>query len=141
MNDQTGNHIPPMTPGVFSRSTPEGGPPQLLGGYCGGCDRYFFPRPRYCRKCLEPADETEIGSTGKIHSFTVVRTKPPLGLPRPYSVGYIDLDDTGLRIFCLLDSEQIDEFQVGSEVCLAVAPLGHDGKGEARLRPYFTLRK
>ena len=81
----------------------------------------------------------ELGSRGRIYSFTVVRTKPPLGLPRPYAVGYVDLDGSGLRIFSLLDPAQVERFRIGAPVRLAARPLGEDGHGNPRLRPYFTI--
>ena len=71
----------------------------------------------------------------------MVRTKPPLGLPQPYGVGYVDLEGespgSGLRVFCLFDPDGMDQLKIGSEVTLRVAPMGHDGRGGARLRPFF----
>ena len=113
----------------------------LLGGYCVHCDAAFFPKPRYCPHCLETPESRAIGNTGVIHSFTVVRTKPPLGLPQPYGVGYVDLDKgmdgSGLRVFCLFDPDFVDELKIGEKVTLQVSPLGHNGRGEACLRPFF----
>jgi uncharacterized OB-fold protein len=98
---------------------------------------YFFPKPRYCPKCLTQTEQSIIGRRGTLYSLAVVRTKPPLGLPQPYAVGYVDMEETGLRIFCLLDPHQIETFRIGSRVKLALGQLGHDGQGNPRLRPYF----
>jgi uncharacterized OB-fold protein len=134
------NGIPPMMPGIFTSPPYDQNPPKLIGGCCGDCRRYYFPRPRYCPTCLQPTKEALLNSEGTVHSFTVVRTKPPLGLPQPYSVGYVDLAESGLRIFCLLDPAAIDQLRIGLPVCLAVALLGHDDHGMPCLRPYFTPR-
>ena len=138
----TENLISPMLPGIFTLPPDGEELPMLLGGYCAHCDEYFFPRPRYCPRCLEIPDSREIGNRGRIHSSTVVRTKPPLGLPQPYSVGYVDLDEdtagSGLRVFCLFDPDTVDELRIGGKVTLKVTPMGHDGRGESRLRPFFT---
>ncbi len=143
MNNDGIDEIPPMLPGIFTLPPYEERPPMLLGGYCPQCDAYFFPRPRYCPRCLNIPEFREIGNRGRIHSFTAVRIKPPLGLPQPYSVGYIDLDRemTGapLRIFCLLDPDSMDDLRIGAQVRLKVAPMGHDGRGEVCLRPFFTM--
>lgn len=144
-NKQMSNHkteqIPPMLPDIFTLPPYGGNPPMLLGGYCGHCDAYFFPKPRYCPRCLETPESREIGNTGVIHSFTVVRTKPPLGLPQPYSVGYVDLNGnaagSGLRVFCLFDPDSTERLEIGAKVTLQVGSLGHEGHGKARLRPYF----
>jgi hypothetical protein len=53
-------------------------------------------------------------------------------------VGYIDLQESGLRIFCLLDPDAIDALRIGLPVSLKVAPLGRGVDGSPRLRPYFT---
>jgi uncharacterized OB-fold protein len=86
-------------------------------------------------------EETDLGSEGTLYSFTVIRTKPPLGLPQPYGVGYIDLKGKALRIFGLLDAKAVDQLRVGLPLRLAVAPLGLNGRGEPCLRPYFTLQE
>jgi uncharacterized OB-fold protein len=137
MSDEITN-IPPFMPGIFTSPPYKETPPRLLGGLCTACNRKYFPWPKYCPNCLGPTEETVVGSEGTIYSYTVIRTKPPLGLPMPYSVGYIDLTDSGLRIFCLLDPAAIDQLRVGLPVRLAVGPLGHNGHGSPRLRPYFT---
>ena len=80
-----------------------------------------------------------MGGRGRVHSLSVIRIKPPLGLPRPYSVGYVDLAKTGLRVFGLLDPEQINQMKIGDRVCLSVRELGHDNQGGPGLRPVFTL--
>jgi uncharacterized OB-fold protein len=133
--------IAPMLPGIFTLPPYGEKLPMLLGGYCVHCEASFFPKPRYCPRCLETPVSREIGNTGAIHSFTVVRIKPPLGLPQPYSVGYVDLDGdmtgSGLRVFCLFDPDSLDQLKIGMKVTLQVGPLGHDGREDMRLRPFF----
>ena len=138
MNFDATNDIPPVAPGIFTLPPYDKSPPRLLGGLCPDCNQNYFPKPRYCPVCLGPTEETVLGSEGRIYSFTVVRRRAPLGLPEPYSVGYIDLTETGLRIFCLLDPAAIDQLRIDLPVRLAVGQLGHDGHGSPRLRPYFT---
>lgn len=131
------NDIPPVARGIFTLPPYDEAPPALLGGFCGTCATYYFPRPNYCRSCLGPLTETKVGSEGTIYSFTVIRKKPPFGLPLPYGVGFIDLKETGLRIFCLLDPAALDQLRIGLPVQLAVAPMGHDAGGTPCLRPFF----
>jgi len=138
MASETAKQAAPVAPGIFTMPSHDAGLPALLGGQCSRCNRRFFPRPIYCPQCLGPVEGHPIGSRGRIHVFTVVRIKPPFGLPQPYAVGYIDMEENGLRIFSLLDPLKVDELAVGQEVVLSVGVLGHDGKGVPRLRPYFT---
>jgi uncharacterized OB-fold protein len=54
-------------------------------------------------------------------------------------VGFVDLDDAALRVFCLLDPSCIDQLAIGKRVRLRVEPFGDDGSGRPLLRPIFTL--
>lgn len=132
------DEIPPMAPGIFRSESAAGTGPELLGSLCPACGRPYFPARAYCPTCLEPMIEVALGGRGVIYSYTVVRARAPLGLPQPYSVGYVDLEPSGLRVFALLDHEAIAQLRVGLPVRLAVAPLGDDGHGSPRLRPFFT---
>lgn len=137
-NTTSNTTLPPVMPGTFTLPPYDGEPPQLLGGYCPRCQCHYFPAPQFCKTCLEPPETASVGSRGTVYSFTVIRKKAPLGLPLPYCVGYIDLLETGLRVFCLLDAGAADELQIGTPVKLAVDAIGNDAHGNPCLRPYFT---
>ncbi len=127
--------LPPFMPGVFGVAAD--GRAELLGSHCTRCARSHFPAAALCPACLAPTQPRSLGARGRLYSYTVVRTKPPLGLPAPYAVGYVDLEDGGLRVFALLDAAQPQRLQIGAALQLHVAPLGHDGHGNACLRPLF----
>lgn len=133
--------LPPVAKGVFTPPPYDQFPPRLIGSACPSCNEYFFPATPYCRKCLEPTAEADLGSEGTLYSCTVIRTKAPLGLPTPYAVGYVDLAMSSLRIFFLLDPDAIERLKPGLAVRLAVKPLGFDQQGSPCLRPYFTPRE
>lgn len=127
----------PVMEGIFTLPE-EGRSPRLLGRRCPACARVFFYPRAHCPSCLGSLEQVDLGGRGLLHSFTVVRTKAPLGLPQPYGVGYVDLDGDGPRVFCLLDPRTLERLRLGQAMRLAVAPLGHDGQGKPCLRPYFT---
>jgi uncharacterized OB-fold protein len=131
--------ITPIAPGIVRIGTGPGAEPVLLGGLCTGCNRQFFPQPEMCPDCYGSVEEIELGSCGRIYSYTVVRTKPPLGLPRPYAIGYVDLEGSMLRVFSLFNPDQIGQLQIGRMVQLAYGPLGEDGHGNPSRRPFFTI--
>jgi uncharacterized protein len=141
MPSETADILPPFLPGIFTPPPYDQAPPRLLGGFCRDCQKYTFPRPRFCPRCLGLVEEADLGREGTLYSFTVIRTKPPLGLPQPYCVGYIDLKGKALRVFGLLDAKAADQLRVGLPVRLAVAPLGLDGRGRPCLRPYFAIQE
>lgn len=129
----------PVAEGVFTLPPYDARPPRLLGGRCAAGHGPFFPRPTYCPRCLGGLEEADLGSHGTLYSYTVVRTRAPLGFPEPYCVGYVDLCEAPLRVFCLLDPDCLEELEIGRGVRLCVKPFGDDGNGESRLRPLFTL--
>jgi uncharacterized OB-fold protein len=135
MTEDHGAGALPVVPGTFGTV---GGELTLIGGFCPRCGRHDFPRPSYCRTCLEPVEPRPVGGHGTVYSYTVVRTKAPLGLPEPYGIGYVDLEESGLRVFCLFDPEGLGALRLGLPVRLEARVLGHDGRGAARVRPYFT---
>jgi uncharacterized OB-fold protein len=140
MSNETDKKIPPVAEGIFTPPPFEETPPSLLGGFCSACNKYYFPKPKYCRICLNQLTVALLNSVGTIYSFTVIRIRPPFGLPQPYAVGYVDLNKSGLRIFCLFDPKFIDQLKIGLPVVLKVGPLGYDGKGAPCLRPYFSIK-
>jgi len=128
--------LPPVVEHVFV-STRDGF--ELIGAYCDHCHKYFFPIREHCSNCLGDTNETTLGSRGEIYSFTVIRTKPPFGLPQPYGVAYIDLVDFPLRVFSLLDPQQLEDVDIGAQVQLCVGPMGVNNTNQACQRPFFRL--
>jgi len=126
----------PVAPGIF-RATSGGQGLELVGGFCPACHRYYFPRPPRCPYCLGQVEGKALGATGTLYTYTVVRVRPPYGLPSPYAIGYVDLDDNGLRVLALLAPESLDKLEIGMRLRLAVGQLGCDVGGAPCLRPYF----
>ncbi|MCK5096943.1 MAG: OB-fold domain-containing protein [Desulfobacteraceae bacterium] len=139
MDSNADNMILPFAKDIFTQPPYQNNSPDLLGGFCSGCNDYYFPKPGYCPKCLGNIQTRPIGSKGTIYSFTVVRTPPLFDLPSPYGIGYIDLMGTGLRVFGLFDPQVLDQLKIGASVVLSVKTLGKDRQGSPRLRPCFTL--
>ena len=127
--------IPPVQANVFRLR--DDGDAVLLGARCATCGRRDFPYAALCTRCGGDNGLVDIGSRGVVYSHTTVRAKPPFGLPNPYSVAFIDLEDAPLRIFSLLDPQAVGSFAIGQPVVLGVAAIGDDGRGQPCLRPYF----
>ena len=94
MTNKKTDEIPPMLPGIFTLP-PYGGksPHAAWEDIVFIVTRIFSHDPGIAPGVWMIPESREIGNRGHIHSFTAVRTKPPLGLPQPYGVGYVDLDD------------------------------------------------
>lgn len=129
----------PLLPNLFEQLGAEGKRFGLVGGYCPRCDRHFFPLVEHCSVCRGYVTRKVVGENGSVYSYTVVRTKAPFGLPEPYAVGYIDLAETALRVFGLIDPDDIAGLVVGVSVRLSVKPIGVDAAGRHCLRPVFSV--
>ena len=128
--------LPPVAENIY---VPSKDGFELVGAYCDHCEKYFFPLREHCSNCLGDTTQTSLGSRGVVYSFTIVRTKPPFALPQPYGVAYIDLAGCPLRVFCLLDPQQLGKIHIGSPVRLWVGPMGVNNAGQPCLRPFFRL--
>lgn len=129
--------LPPVVADLCAEG--EDGRHELIGGACAACGKSHYPRQEICRGCLAPTRRSLIGGTGRIYSFTRVRSRAPYGLPEPYAVGYVDLDRSGLRVFGLFAPQATEQLRIGAEVELSVIPLGVNAEGRPCLRPAFQL--
>jgi uncharacterized OB-fold protein len=134
--EKTGGGLPPLMPDLFEPLA-EPGRYGLVGSRCRACGCRCFPLDPHCPKCQGGMDREVVGTHGKVYSFTVVCTKAPFGLPEPYAVGYVDLAESSLRVFGLLDPAAIGSLEVGMPVEVTVMPLGVDKEGRRCLRPVF----
>lgn len=66
----------------------------LIGSYCATCEKHFFPRRTICPFCRRKGkmEEYQFCGTGKIMTWTIVRTAPP-GFERqaPYIMAIVRL--------------------------------------------------
>lgn len=109
----------------------------LMGSRCPDCEAWAFPAVQRCRQCQGHPVPMRVGTAGSLYTYTVVRTRAPFGLPEPYAVGYVDLDESGLRVFGLIDPAVAEELEVGQHMEIGLRPLGVDGQGRPCLRPLF----
>lgn len=133
---ETGGGLPPLMPDLFEPLA-EPGRYGLVGSRCRSCGHRCFPFTAHCPACQGGMDREVVGTHGKVYSYTVVCVKAPFGLPEPYAVGYVDLAESSLRVFGLLDPAAIGSLEVGMPVEVTAMPLGVDKKGRRCLRPVF----
>lgn len=128
-------------PLVFDNIITAGPEVHLQGAYCASCETYCFPMQEKCSGCLGELQVADLGNLGKIYSVTTIRTRAPLGLPSPYSVALVDMEDVPLRVFSLMNPAEAGRYQIGQPVELDVATLGFDNNKEPCRRPYFGALK
>jgi uncharacterized OB-fold protein len=113
---------------------------RLLGSHCETCGRTFFPKRRNCPHCMDDANvkAVPLSRTGKLQSCIVTQAAPP-GYPVPHAQGYVELDDSGIRLFTLLTDYDEATLQAGCEMELKCVERRRNENDEAiysyRFRP------
>jgi len=102
----------PFRPGLFLLNPDGTG--YLTGNRCRRCGITFFPRREFCIACYESRglEDLRLKSRGILHTFTTVYRGAP-GYETPYTVGYIDLRKSGVRIFAPITGCRPEELRIG----------------------------
>lgn len=129
------NELPLLNTSIIRLSNDE---LRILGGQCTCCGQLHYPCATYCIICGHQVEEKTFSTEGTVYSFTTVQTKAPYGLPVPYTVGYIELKENGLRVFGLFSPEVSQLIEIGTNVDVELQALGLDGQKQPCMRPVFT---
>jgi len=92
---------------------------KFLGTRCPKCDIVYHVPRRNCPDCFEECSEwVELGSSGVLESYTIVRKQHPqlAPLPLPYGYGIIKLDGAGTGFLHLLGEFDDKDLAVGARV-------------------------
>ena len=103
------------------------GPPFLLGGECGACDRVQFPMASTCPACGSPeVAQVHLPTRGTLWGWTAVTAPPPgyLGTV-PFGFGVVELDG-GLRVITRIEEADPERLAFGMPMRLVVVELGSD---------------
>jgi uncharacterized OB-fold protein len=78
--------------------------------------------------------DANFGPRGRLASVTIQGYPPPAPVVRsdpytPYAVGLVDLEDEALRVIGRLRVDDPENIELGGEVELVLASLGHDDEG------------
>lgn len=127
-----------LVPGLVEAVAGRPGRYALMGSRCPDCGAWAFPGLARCTHCQGHPEAARIGTTGRLYTYTVVRTRAPFGLPEPYAVGYVDLAESGLRVFGLIDPDRVGRLTIGQPMAVSLRALGVDRHGHRCLRPLFV---
>ncbi|HMJ01622.1 MAG TPA: OB-fold domain-containing protein [Conexibacter sp.] len=94
---------------------------RLAGSRCRACGTPSWPARAVCHRCGEgDLAATTFAPTGTLLTYTTVWVPRP-GLPAPYVIGQVQLDDVGPRVFAHLRGLP-DDATVPLAVELVLAP-------------------
>ena len=104
--------ILPFREGLFVMK--QDGTGYLIANRCQRCRMTFFPKRQFCIECYKSDElkEIRLSTQGILHTFTVVHRATP-DFKTPYMVGYIDLEENGVRVFAPITDCRPEDLNVG----------------------------
>ena len=118
---------------------------RLRGSSCCDCGEIALGNVVTCMNCGSDAamQEVVLASEGQLHTFTVVRSRPPGDYRgpepfRPFVMGLVELPD-GLRVLSVIDCP-IEMVRIGMDLTFAAYDMGGDDKGEIMVGFAFRMK-
>ncbi len=116
---------------------------RLIGVECLKCGKRFIGHRKVCPNCgSRELKEVELSRTGKIYSYTVIRTPPREREHQgPYILAIVELDD-GCRLLAEIVDCSPDEVYIGMPVELVFRKYGEESSSGIiyygyKFRPIF----
>ena len=122
----------PIREGLFEIT--ENGSGYLMTNECERCGISFFPRRERCRICLkdDKLKHTTLYKGGKLYTYTTVyRALPEFNVP--FTVGYVDFEEKGVRVFAPLTGCQPEDLEIGMEMELVFEGLDVNDEKKRKL--------
>ena len=115
------------TPSRYWREIPQRY--RLEANKCKKCDVKFFPPRLICPECKnQEMESTRIADTGKILTYTIIRTPPQQFVDQaPYAIGIVELDD-GVRLTAQIVDIDFDDLKIGQRVKLEFRKIFDEGE-------------
>jgi hypothetical protein len=109
--------VPPFTIEQFYKFLSE---KRLMAARCKKCGAKFLPPRPICSNCYSRSlDWIQLGTRGKLVTYTIIHVAPPKLQPLvPYAYGILELED-GLRLPGMIRDIPDDEIKIGMELEVA----------------------
>jgi uncharacterized OB-fold protein len=130
------NFAPYTKVGDFAQHLKDG---RLMGSRCKACGATSFPPRADCEACMSGDFEFfELSGKGTLHTFTKI-VAAPTGFDElaPYTVGVVDLEETGRLLAWIGDTVKEDQIRIGMP--LQVVPRIFEETEEIKV--YYTLEQ
>jgi uncharacterized OB-fold protein len=102
----------------------------LIGTKCITCGKTYFPPRVICPECRRKGKLETINfkGTGKIHTFSIVRTPiDDFKTISPYAIAIIELDE-GAKVTSQIVDVDIDSIEIGQPVEMVFRKIREDGE-------------
>ncbi len=107
----------PFREGLFVMN--QDGTGYLIANRCERCGVTFFPKRQFCIECYRSDElkEIRLNTQGTLYTFSIVNRATP-DFKTPYLVGYIDLEEDGVRIFAPISDCRPEDLKIGMKMKL-----------------------
>jgi uncharacterized OB-fold protein len=129
----------PLRAGMFEMPDSIEGKPRLYGQRCKNCKEVFATTGReYCANCGERAlEQILLGTSGKVHTFTIVHQQLPGSLMEPpYVIARVTLPE-GVSVQTVLCDVEPEDVKIGMPVEICLRQLEEDDEGRAVVNFFF----
>ena len=99
----------------------------LVGSKCSACGKVHYPKVLACPKCMSQVEDFKFSGSGKVFSFTVVRSGP-CGFERyvPYIIAIIEFEEGAKCTGQIVDCSP-DEISIGTKLETCFRKVSEDG--------------
>ena len=97
---------------------------RIMGTVCPQCQRTLVPARGFCDACyVETTQWREVGTTGRLETFTILASKFH-GLPEPpVVIGYVTLDGASTAILNYVEGVPLDDLDAAGKQLLTQPPV------------------
>jgi len=125
-------------PSLFTEDTRD---LMLKGCKCTDCGKMFFPPRDRCPACLKSEmTPSPLNATGTIYSYTTVHI-PSKNFKPPYTVGYVELKNSNVRVFGQIHFKQDQPLRIGMPMKMVIGHLWDEPDGRKMTGYYFEPEK
>jgi hypothetical protein len=94
---------------------------RIMGTHCPSCDRVLVPARGFCDACFTATDEwREVGTEGRLETFTIITAAFPGLPPPPNVVGYVTLDGAGTALLNAVRGVDLDDVDAAGQRLLTL---------------------
>lgn len=107
----------------------------LIANRCGKCKLTFYPKRDFCVGCFKKDNlkEIKLNRSGTLYTFSVVHRTTP-DFYTPYIIGYIDLEEDGVRVFAPIVDCVPKDLELGMKMELTFEELNRTTKNKDATR-------
>jgi uncharacterized OB-fold protein len=122
----------PIRPDLYELADDRTG--YIIANICESCGLGYFPSRTKCVGCMKGDNlkTVKLSKGAKLYTYTTVY-RAPESFSVPYTVGYVDFEKEGIRIFAQLTGCKPEDLRIGMEMELIFEEMNMNEVEKRRL--------